>query len=98
MGEFRRQSSDTNNDRGVSAKIFEGTNATFGTPFRDLHLGKYGCSVGRVHFELARVWSDKGDHNSKVSSFFDNIFQTEEKSEVEELNGLFFLNCLKNKI
>ena len=81
MGEFRRQSSDTNNDRGVSAKIFEGTNATFGTPFRDLHLGKNGSSVGRVHSGLARVGSDKGDHISNVASFFDNIFQIEEKWE-----------------
>ena len=81
MGEFGRQSSNTNNDRGVSTKIFKGTNTTFGTPFRDLHLGKNGCSIGRVHSGLARVGSDKGDHNSNVTSFFDNIFQIEEKWE-----------------
>ena len=81
MGEFGRQSSYTNNDRGVSTKIFKGTNTTFGTPFRDLHLGKNGSSVGRVHSGLARVGSDKRDHISNVASFFDNILQIKEKWE-----------------
>merc|ERR1712240_430897 len=45
------------------------------------HLGKNSSSVGRVHSGLARVGSDKGDHNPNVASFFDNIFQIEEKWE-----------------